>query len=606
MQPEVSEAYRGAVDRLAGPDIREHRAALRELEELAQADPAQRQAVADAVCAYLRAPVVRAAEQAAAVATLADLTRRPTTDDADCLDIDLTGAVLPDVGFSGCRFGRVRFTDAHFRGVSVFDGARFAGEALFERAVFEGDACFAGARFGGVAVFGRTRFRAGADFSGALFRELAWFGRGEEALPEDEEAWEEAERWRPVVRDELNEDDPLWPVAVPEEDYQSWEEGGDGARFHGRVSFAYARFEAAAWFWKARFGGEAVFHASVFGGRVHLVQPAADLTGARLSATARGEDQVWPFGWTTPGPGGSLVPDDSVAPYHRQLADPGTRLTGLRLLGELGDTKPELRQRIADTVCAYLRTPLPFDLRTLTPSQSDDVRTRQEAQRLLTGRTRPSPGHPLWEDLHLHLSGATLIDFDARACRLAYGDFTGTQFHGRTTFAGAAFGHVSFTLPHTRDGRASFHGPADFSDALLPHGPLHHCLFHTDSSVRATGTAQDLVRTLLAARAAPAPADLTTAFRAALLAAGSQTPDNLAAAQHLEYGTVPGPSYAPERERSGLKLTGTDILVSDLAWRIEDLPIPPSVAEALPGLTSEQWSAATRVITLLLSALETD
>lgn len=75
--------------------------------------------------------------------------------------------------------------------------------------------------------------------------------------------------------------------------------------------------------------------------------------------------------------------------------------------------------------------------------------------------------------------------------------------------------------------------PAGFSDARLPHGPR---LFHTDGSVRATGTAQDLVRTLL---------------------------DKLACVQYLEYGTMPGP--APERERSGLKLTGTDILVSDLA-----------------------------------------
>ncbi|MEU1184585.1 pentapeptide repeat-containing protein [Streptomyces sp. NPDC005820] len=639
MQPDVSEVYQSAAGRLTGPDIGVHRTALRELEGLARAHPAQRRPVADAVCRYLRGPDGQAVDssvdlRAAAAATLAALARRhPVMDQVpagatadagcgadceDCLDIDLTGAVLPDVDFNGCRFGRARFADAHFRGACVFDGARFTREALFERAVFEHDARFAGARFGDTAVFGRTRFRADADFSGARFRGIAWFGRGEETLPEDDPAWEQVEAWRPVAWDELNEDDPLWPLAVLEDDYQSWEEGGDGARFNGRVSFTHARFEMAAWFWKARFGGEALFHRAVFGGRVHLVQPAADLTGATLSHTAHAEEQVWPLGWTAATPGtedGSserLIPDESVAPYHGQLADPDpeVRLAGLRILGELGDAEPELRQRVVDTVCAYLRIPPAFDVTAdvfaLTPSQFGEARTRRDAQRLLADRTRPSANRPIWEDIRLPLSGAALVDFDASGCRLAHGDFTGTQFHGSTTFAGASFGDVSFSLPYARDGRASFHGPADFSDARLSHWMLRHCLFHADDSVRATGTTQDLVRMLLGARGTSAPAGITTAFRKALLTAGSETPDNLACVRHLEYGTVPGPSYAPERETSGLKITGTDILVSDVARRIEDTPIPASVAEGFPELTTEQWSAATRVITLLLSALEAD
>lgn len=639
MQPEVSEVYQRAASRLAGPDIGVHRTALRDLEALAQAHPAQRRPVADAVCRYLRGPVVQAVDssvdlRAAAAAILAALARRhPATDQVsagaaadagcgadceDCLDIDLAGAVLPDVDFNGCRFGQARFADAHFRGACVFDGARFTREALFQRAVFESDARFAGARFGDTTVFGCTRFRAGADFSGARFQGIAWFGRGEDELPEDEQAWEQAEAWRPVAWDELNEDDPIWPLAVLEGDYQNWEEGGDGARFNGRVSFAHARFESAAWFWKARFGSEALFHQAVFGGRVHLVQPAADLTGARLSDTADAEEQDWPLGWTAATPGtedGSharLIPDESVAPYHGQLADPDpeVRLTGLRILGELGDAEPELRQRVVDTVCAYLRMPLAFDVTAdvfaLTPSQFSEVRTRRSAQRLLADRTRPSVNRPLWEDINLRLSGATLIDFDASGCRLAHGDFTGTQFHGNTTFAGASFGDVSFSLSYARDGRASFHGPADFSGVRLSHGSLRHCLFHTDDSVRATGTTQDLVRMLLGARGTSASADITIRFREALLTAGSETPDNLACVQHLEYGKVPGPSYAPERERSGLKITGTDILVSDLAWRVEDTPVPASVADDYPELTTEQWSAATRVITLLLGALEAD
>ncbi|MEU6226688.1 pentapeptide repeat-containing protein [Streptomyces sp. NPDC047042] len=651
MRPEASEVCQRAADRLAGPDTGVHSVALRELAELARTHPAQRQPVADAVCRFLRGPFAQAADDAiglreAAAAVLATLARRhPATDQvpadavpdagcrarcgadcADCLDIDLTGAVLPDVDFNGCRFGRVLFADAHFRGACVFEGARLSREALFQRAVFENDARFAGVRFGDTAVFGCTRFRAAADFSGARFQGLAWFGRGEDELPEDDLAWEQAEAWRRVAWEEPNEDDPLWPLTVLEGDYQDWEEGGDGARFNGKVSFAHARFEGAAWFWKARFGGEALFHQADFGGRVHLVQPAADLTGARLSATAHAEEQVWPLGWTATttalgtddGSDAHLIPDESVTPYDGQLADPDpeVRLTGLRILAELGDGKPEFRQRVVDTVCAYLRAPLAFDISAdvfaLTPAQFAEARTRREAQRLLTDRTRPSADRPTWEDIHLRLSGATLIDFDASGCRLSNGDFTGTQFHGRTTFVGASFDEVSFSLPYAREGRASFHGPADFSDARLPRWTLRHCVFHTDDAVRATGTTQDLARILLGARATSAPAPLpaltplTAEFRKTLLTAASETPDNLACVQHLEYGTVPGPPYAPERGRSGLKIAGTDILVSDLAWRIEDTPVPASVAAGHPELTPEQWSAATRVIALLLGALEAD
>ncbi|MER6559594.1 pentapeptide repeat-containing protein [Streptomyces sp. NPDC001027] len=646
--------FQRAADRLAGPDSSLHHAALRELETLALTETAQRRRVAEAVCRFLRSPVAQASDgsvglRTEAVATLAALARRHpasdqtpagAADDADgdggadfgagwdagcgadcedCLDLDLTGAVLPDVDFSGGRLGRARLADAHFGGACVFDGARFSGEALFQRAVFEGEARFAGARFGDTAVFGRARFRAAADFSGARFQGIAWFGRGEDELSEDDPAWEEAEAWRPVAWDEPGEDDPLWPLAVLEGDYQDWEEGGDGARFNGRVSFARARFDRAAWFWKARFGGETLFHRAVFGGRVHLVHPVADLAGARLSDTAHAEGQVWPLGWTTTMPGtddgsdGLLTPDETVAPYHGQLADPDpeVRLAGLRILGELGDAEPQLRQRVVDAVCSYLRTPLAFgvtaDVFALTPSQFAEARTRRAAQRLLADRTRPRADRQPWEDMRLRLSGATLIDFDVSGCRLAHADFTGTQFHGSTTFAGASFGDASFSLPHVREGRASFHGPADFSGARLSQGTLRHCLFHTDDSVRATGTVQDLVRMLLGARGATAaPADVTAAFRKALLTAASETPDNLACVEHVEYGTVPGPSYAPERGRSGLKITGADILVSDLAWRIEDAPVPASVADDRPDLTPGQWSAATRVITLLLGALEAD
>lgn len=463
---------------MAAADGSSHRAALQELEALAWKHPEQRQPIADAVCRYLREPA--AAEQAPAarqaVALLAALARQhpgangsaaddaaansPAADpvcDADCphcLDLALDGAILPDVDFGACRLGRVSLTDTHFRGAAVFTDARFADQALFQRSVFEGDASFAGARFHRETDFGHAGFRANADFSRARFQSIAWFGRGEEGLDEGYEAWDATEHRHAVAWDEP---DPLWPIAELIDEYQSWEESGDGARFHHGVSFADATFAMEAWFWKARFGSTVSFQRCVFGGRVHLIQPAVDLTGARLTAEAQEkgqewpEGQDWPLGWTTasnPQADGTalIVLDTSLTPYHLHLADPDpeVRLAGLQILGELGDAEPDLRERIADTVCAYLRTPLSFDVRIdlfdLVPGQFSELRARRAAQRLLTDRTRPGSGWPLWEDIDLQLSGATLIDFDLGGCRLAGADFSGAQFYGTTSFAQTSFG----------------------------------------------------------------------------------------------------------------------------------------------------------------------
>ncbi|WP_435176166.1 pentapeptide repeat-containing protein [Actinacidiphila sp. bgisy145] len=504
MQPDFAEAYARAAEQLTGPDPDARPAALRELAALAEADPELRLDVVAAVCGFLCDPA--GADTGPAAELLAALARRHPAGDcapgcADCLDVDLTGAVLTaDTDFGGCRFGTAAFADAHFRGACSFAGARFSGEALFQRAVFERGARFTDVRFGAAAVFGRTRFRADADFSGARFEGLAWFGRGEETLSEDEEVWEQAETWRPVAWDEPGEHDPCWPLAVLDMDYQEWAEGGDGARFGGRASFAGARFADAAWFWKARFGGAADFGRAVFGGRVHLVQPAVDLTGARHTgraagavqaagtaeaATAATEEREWPLGWTAaPPPTGAgllLAEDPAVAPYARQLAHPDAevRRTSLRLLGELGDARPDMRQRAADTVCAYLRSPLPSE----PGARQAESAVRDAAQRLLADRTRPAAGDRFWSGLRLHLSGATLTDFDLSGCRLAYGDFTGTLFQGATSFAGAAFGTrpydpgADFCLPGSTRGRAAFRGRADFTAAALARAwGLQRCL----------------------------------------------------------------------------------------------------------------------------------
>jgi len=623
---------------LADGDVAAHRAALQELEALAREHPEQRQPIADVVCRYLRETTGPAAAGQQAVALLAELARQhpdvgersavasDTSDASDasceagcehCLDLELDTAVLPDVDFGGCRLGDVSFTDTHFRGASVFARTRFANTALFQRSVFEGDASFAGARFNREADFGRTRFRADADFSRVRFQSIAWFGRGEELLNEDDEACEEIESRQPLAWDELNEDDPHWPMAELIDEYQTWEEGGDGTRFNHGVSFADAAFAKEAWFWKARFGSAVSFQRCEFGGRVNLIQPAVDLTGARLTADARArgqewpEGQDWPLGWATASDleddGAALVVlDESLKPYHRHLADPDpeVRLAGLHILGELGDADADLRERIADAVCAYLRTPLAFDVTIdvfdLTPAQFAELRARRAAQRLLTDRTRPGTGRPLWEDIDLQLSGATLIDFDVSGCRLARGDFAGAQFYGTTTFAGATFGgekptystELMFALAlGGHQGRATFYGPADFTGVPVGKSGLMRCRFHTDGAVRASGTDQDLIRVLLAARLDAEPARATAEFR--------RTLRSEAIARNVEYGRVPGLPDAPWLARTGLKVSGTDVLLADVAGRLDG-------ADRFPELSTEQWEAATGAIRALLEALEAD
>ncbi|MER7272590.1 pentapeptide repeat-containing protein [Micromonospora carbonacea] len=525
-------------------------AALRRLAQLGAADPALRQDAVDAVCTYLRTPSegVRADGpdadgRRAAGRVLAGLLRPDPDPDPDpdrdpdpdsgvpAVGVDLAGATLVDADLGGCALAGARFDDARFIGATSFAGARFAGEAIFARALFHDGARFDGARFAADAVFGRARFRGPASFAGADFGGMAWFGRGEEELWEDDPAWDTIEEVRPAEWDEPNEDDPGWPVAVLMGDYQEWTEGGDGARFVGPVSFHRARFAGPAWFYHARFGAEATFRGAWFGGPVHLDQPAVDLTAARWAGSADDEPVCWPLGWT-PGPapdgatgpagaeelaaapagpqgstapGGAavLVPDGSVAPYARQLADPDpdVRRVGLRVLGELGDARPELRQRVVDAVCGYLRAPLPFPVAgELTAAQAGEVELRRAAQRLLAARLRPGPGAPdgpgglgepggsdsglvHWADMSLSLCGATLIDLDLSGCAVDHADFTAAQFHGVTRFDGATFQGAAFRLGGP-EGRASFHGEATFAGARLdrfraPAEILAGVAFHT-------------------------------------------------------------------------------------------------------------------------------
>ncbi|MGW2180328.1 pentapeptide repeat-containing protein [Streptomyces sp. NPDC001732] len=537
-RPQLPEAFHSAVDRLAGQDTGARHSALLELETLAMEDSSWRQSVVDAICDYLRGPEAegdpgtKGHPDAEGEQEVEDEQDRETRREAlrilasqlrvfpegsgedphdtgipEGLQVDLSGAELRDADFSGCLFGEASFADALFSGQCVFDDAQFTGEAQFQCALFSSDARFSRVRFGSWAVFGRARFHGRADFDGARFQETAWFGRGEESIgEEDEAAWEALEKRRSLPWAEVNEDDPEWPYGVLCDEYQSWEEGGDGARFNGEASFRDAGFEDAAWFWKARFGGRSLFRRAAFAGRVHLDHPSVDLADARVVSSDADDEQRWPFGWTVSferGGGGEneaehqgrLVPDPAAHAYSRQLADPdpAVRLSGLRALEGLGDAEPGLRQRVADTLCEYLRTPLAFDVtarpEALTADQAQELRARRTAQRILADRTHRS-AETRWEGISLGLSGATLIDFDLSRCHLGYGDFSGAQFHGATTFEEAVFSEgADFCIRGTHSGRASFHGNATFTgvrfeDVLRGVGDmmgrgLQGCIFHS-------------------------------------------------------------------------------------------------------------------------------
>lgn len=75
----------------------------------------------------------------------------------------------------------------------------------------------------------------------------------------------------------------------------------------------------------------------------------------------------------------------------------------------------------------------------------------------------------------------------------------------------------------------------------------------------------------------------------------SATPDNLSCATRLRL--VQGPDYIGLGTRNGT-------LLSDLINRAEDFAPPAELKSACPGLTDEDWAAALRLCTLILSDLE--
>ncbi len=117
----------------------------------------------------------------------------------------------------------------------------------------------------------------------------------------------------------------------------------------------------------------------------------------------------------------------------------------------------------------------------------------------------------------------------------------------------------------------------------------------------------ELVETLLRAcrksERPPIDTAITQEVREAFLRRGSRTPDNMNCVEHIEYGTVEGREFGPPKV-SGLKVKESDVLISDVMHLVEDADIPDIVKKYYIDITVDEWSAITRMTTMILLSLE--
>lgn len=227
-QRRITELYAKAVEQIGHDRPAVRLGGLYALERLGQIDINHRQTVIDVICAYLRMPydppakdhsssepqsqsyqppvsanirsqdgpqqelLVRMAAQNLLIRHLEDPELYPASPYWDGVTIDLRGAHLIDIAFSGCRFNAVDFSAAIFNGSTWFDeatftdlrcdfdGARFNGDVTF-LAYFEGGASFEGAHFNedvsfhdstlnNDGIFKNAKFHSDANFQGVEFK----------------------------------------------------------------------------------------------------------------------------------------------------------------------------------------------------------------------------------------------------------------------------------------------------------------------------------------------------------------------------------------------------------------------------------------------------
>jgi len=210
----VTDLYGQSVEQLGHDKAAVRLGGLYSLERLAQDHEEHRQTVVDVVCAYLRMPfhievpesVTDASSETvisndldegseqelqvrlAAQRLLARHLRAPATGDSvsptgvaahwSGIRVDLTGAHLVSIDFSGCSFLAADFSNARFsHSRTRFNDSYFTTGALFSYGTFEVGADFSGTSFGGGASFTGCRFKGQASYNGARFQSNSGFNR---------------------------------------------------------------------------------------------------------------------------------------------------------------------------------------------------------------------------------------------------------------------------------------------------------------------------------------------------------------------------------------------------------------------------------------------
>lgn len=176
------------------------------------------------------------------------------------------------------------------------------------------------------------------------------------------------------------------------------------------------------------------------------------------------------------------------------------RIGGLTDLERLAQAYPELRQTVAERICAYLRAPyhpppdhtdndsilqrrpnrlMSPNHRNKIPSDTElaerrlELDVRRTAQQILkrhlswpADANDQPPG--FWGSIELDLRDAALVELDLQNCRIASADFRNTMFYRTTVFNRATFsGDAVFQ-------GAKFFGRLWFTDALFTDEALFH------------------------------------------------------------------------------------------------------------------------------------
>lgn len=95
--------------------------------------------------------------------------------------------------------------------------------------------------------------------------------------------------------------------------------------------------------------------------------------------------------------------------------------------------------------------------------------------------------------------------------------------------------------------------------------------------------------------------ELATQLRSTLLEFGSQTEDNVSCAERT---TVLEPSGAEAVPARGMAVGEQRILLADLLNFAEGCDIPEEVRDRYPDLEQDDWDAALRLTTLIVTALQ--